>query len=65
MAAKKEETPMVRRKIKGAADNVVVIMPFNLDAQTSTEDKQQMRSVEFYEVCTLFSSLWMNVIEKE
>ena len=46
---KKEETPMVRRKIKGAADNVVVIMPFNLDAQTSTEDKQQMRSVEFYE----------------
>ena len=38
-----------RIKPFGAPDNVVVILPFNLDAQTSTDDKQQMRSVEFYE----------------
>lgn len=38
-----------RHKAFGAPDNVVVILPFNLDAQTSTDDKQQMRSVEFYE----------------
>jgi len=39
----------IRKKVFGAPDNIVVILPFNLDAQTSTDDKQQMRSVEFYE----------------
>lgn len=48
---KTEETPVVqmRQKQFGAPDNIAVIMPFNLNAQTSTDDKQQMRSVEFYE----------------
>lgn len=39
----------IRKKVFGAPDNIVVILPFNLDAQTSNDDKQQMRSVEFYE----------------
>ena len=48
---KKEEqvAPQNRRKVFGAPDNVVVILPFNLNATTSTDDKQQMRSVEFYQ----------------
>lgn len=29
--------------------NIAVIMPFNLDAETTTDNKAQMRSVEFYE----------------
>lgn len=48
---KKEEAPVVqaRQKQFGAPDNIAVIMPFNLNAQTSNDEKQQMRSVEFYE----------------
>lgn len=47
---KKDDTvPVKRTKMWGAPDNIVVILPFNLDAQTSNDDKQQMRSVEFYE----------------
>lgn len=52
----KEETPvqedksnLPRRKMFGAPDNIVVILPFNLDAQTTSDDRQQMRSVEFYQ----------------
>lgn len=40
---------VTKRKMFGQPDNIAVIMPFNLDAQTSDDDKQQMRSVEFYE----------------
>ena len=43
------EVPTKRVKRPGAPDNVVMILPFNLNSKTSTEDKQQMRSVEFYE----------------
>ena len=38
-----------RVKSYGAPSNIAVIMPFRLDAQTSGDDRQQMRAVEFYE----------------
>lgn len=44
-----QETEHVRTKLFGAPDNIAVILPFNLNSQTSTDDRQQMRSVEFYE----------------
>ena len=46
---KPEPDPRIRHKQPGAPDNIAVILPFNLESQTANEDKQQMRSVEFYE----------------
>ena len=46
---KPKPDPRLRQKKPGAPDNIAVILPFNLEAQTSTDDKLQMRSVEFYE----------------
>lgn len=44
-----EEKPLVRVKQHGAPDNIVVILPFNLNSQSMADDRQQMRAVEFYE----------------
>jgi len=41
--------PVKRVKQYGAPDNIVVILPFKLNTQSLSEDKLQMRSVEFYE----------------
>mgnify|MGYP004442364515 FL=1 len=41
--------PQKRVKQRGAPDNIVVILPFNLNSKSTAEDRQQMRSVEFYE----------------
>lgn len=46
---KPKPDPRLRQKKPGAPDNIAVILPFNLEAHTSTDDKLQMRSVEFYE----------------
>lgn len=44
-----QEEHLFSTAIPYGASTIAVIMPFNLDAGSSAEDKLQMRSVEFYE----------------